>query len=331
MNTRIYRGIVSLMLVLVIVLGFSIQVYATPTASFDWKTETSQQYRDSQKNGTRYNYYGRLKQNVESYNKNTNWTYMQRVYKIAKSQLDWSASNGKSMNTGYANYAVSDIGSKKGVTHWQGNILRKNKYETGNTEYTRWFFTKFKKYYGPKANCDWCAIFVSWCMYFSGYHKGASDMENVYSICADPGVSNIWGSSKGSLKSFNMTNSKLSYTKSAWNKIRYKSSDKYYKYDDYNLTLNRLERFDIKYYNDAKLINYRQGGLVFFNWNGTGEKFDHVGIVCSYNCANGILTYISGNSGGYVRMEVINLRAVEAYKGYRKVENSKRIMAYGEY
>ena len=328
---RLNNIIASLLSVIILCSSVCITANATSKATFDWKTETSQQYRDSQKNGSRYNYYGRLVQNVNNYNKNTNWSYMQRVYKIAKSQLDWSASNGKSMNIGYANYAVSDTGSEKGKTHWQGNIPRNNKYKTGNTEYTRWFFTKFKKYYGPKANCDWCAIFVSWCMYFSGYHKGASDMENVYSICADPGISNIWGSSKGSLKSFNMANSKLTYTKSARNKLRYKGDNKY----NYNIidvmTRNRLDALKINYISDAKLINYRQGGLVFFNWGGTGDKFDHVGIVCSYNCTNEIMTYISGNSGGYVRVEAINLRAVESYKGNNKVENSKRIMAYGEY
>ena len=95
---RLNNIIASLLSVIILCSSVCITANATSKATFDWKTETSQQYRDSQKNGSRYNYYGRLVQNVNNYNKNTNWSYMQRVYKIAKSQLDWSASNGKSMN-----------------------------------------------------------------------------------------------------------------------------------------------------------------------------------------------------------------------------------------
>lgn len=322
-----YKKIISVILVMIMALGVSIDVCATSVSNYNLSTETSGQYRNSSQLNSRYRYYYRFVTNINKYCKDPNYNHMERAYRLARSQLDWNVNKSNVMSIGYNNYRVD----KSGTTHWEGNVLR-NSTGCANTEYTRWFFTKFKDTkYGSnaaKTNCDWCAIFVSWCMYFSGYRKGYSDMTKVYSYSADPGYKRIYDSKAYThtydrLESFNIEPRYLYYTKRSFTKIRQS-------WDNEVSLYNRLIDLGYHVVNKPQDIPYKPGGLVFFNWSGDNKTFDHVGIVSSYNKKTQILTYISGNDNGRVQMRSIALNESQKLGTYTTL-NSNRIMAYGEY
>lgn len=274
-------------------------------------SDVSSGYKQSNSYSSEFKYYGRLKQAIKNYSTSTSKvSYMQRVYNIAKSQLNWDANKKKTKNYGYANYATN--GS---INHnWTGRYLKMNEYNTGNTEYTRWFFSKFRLDDGTKlpmtTDCDWCAIFVSWCMYYSNYRRDTKEnMRVIYSSCADPRKD-----LKERLTSFNLAENKVWYTRTA----NYKLNE-----GDFKVWNRNVKNRNI----DAIKIPYKKGGLIFFNWSGLGESFDHVGIVMSYDKEAKKLTYISGNDEGRVRVRTLYLHKTDS----NGVLNKKKIMAYGEY
>ena len=301
------RRIISIISVLLVAVMFALPVNAAFVD--EMVSDVSSEYRKSSAYSTEFRYFDRLKQAIKNYSVSKSTVpYMTRVFNVAKSQLNWDVDKKKSKNYGYANYATN--GS---INHnWTGRYLRMNEYSTGNTEYTRWFFSKFKNDDGVKmsanTNCDWCAIFVSWCMYYSNYHRGNKDMRVVYSTCADPRKD-----ANARLTSFNLLESKVWYTPTA----NYKLNAGNFKVWNKNAKNRNI---------DATKIHYKKGGLIFFSWSGLGDTFDHVGIVVGYDKSTKKLTYISGNDDGRVRVRVLCLDKTE-----NGVLNKKKIMAYGEY
>ena len=75
---------------------------------------------------------------------------------------------------GYKNYATAGIDIEQARADgllWTGAELRMDEDETGNTEYTRWAqrYLMDSSESGQYLDCNWCAIFVSWCLYQAGY------------------------------------------------------------------------------------------------------------------------------------------------------------------
>ena len=309
----LHKLISSVISISIIFLTISISALNVSAVSIDsWLSDTSAEYRSSQNNGVEYNYYGRLKQNVSN-NMNSSVSNMEKAFRIAKSQLNWDVNKKASKTYGYANYSTIN-----GDHNWTGKIKKMNYDNTGNTEYTRWFFTKFKTDSGQKypntLDCDWCSIFVSWCMYYSGYHKGYSDMRKVYSAYADPRKDLAMP-----LTSFNMDPNKVWYTSTANKKLNE------YNYKEWNKAAKKRNQDPLK-------IPYKRGGLLFFSWDGSGNKWCHVGMVYSYDKAKQKLTYISGNDEGRVLVRTMYLNKKEYFNGSSAyILNSKRIMAYAEY
>ena len=281
---------------------------------------------DYKKNGsTEAKFYKQLKNTVNSINnkvKTQSVSYMSAAASIAESQL-W-----------YSCYAT--FGNLSAV-RWNGLSARKNEYNTGNTEYTRWFFTNVVNEYDSRFyDLDWCAIFASWCMYHAGYHASNSDKYVVYSSCADPRKDLATNERH---TSFNGAPSKCWYTcigTVALNENSYVEHDwsGYYGYKDFK-TWNKAVKADhrnrsalYKYTKNGKIVNgngipYKRGGLIFFDWDQDGH-FDHVGIVRSVS--GDTLTYMEGNSCGSnngtccVRSTSINLvtkgASIAAYMEY---------------
>lgn len=229
---------------------------------------------------------------------------MQRTLAIAKSQ------------DGYKNYSLDGISIERARQEgklWTGRIQRDNNDETGNTEYTRWMQTyvvgsnSSSQYF----SLDWCAIFVSWCMYQAGYYSEDKDRSYYYSYCADPRVENqynYW------IESFNFDQSRVWYTPIAQSKL-----NAYSKWN--NFVNTNIDPYDIP---------YKPGGLIFFCWDGDGKYFDHVGIVVNFNAGTHTLTYISGNDDGQVRIRNYDFEDTK-YKEQPRIRNTNRIMAYAEY
>ncbi len=236
----------------------------------------------------------------------TNESLMERVVDIALSQ------------EGYKNYATEGQSIRqlreKGWL-WTGEQLRMNNIDTGNTEYTRWFYSYVMGLGGSSAfaDSDWCSIFASWCMYHAGYRTDTNYRTFYYSYSADPRIEsgqNNW------ITSFNFDQNDVWYTSLANQKLN--------AYSGWNTPVHK----DISPYD----IPYKPGGLIFFSWDGTGEYFNHVGIVVEYNDSNHTLVYISGNDDGMVMQRHMKFDVVERFKpDYARIQNANRIMAYAEY
>ena len=278
-------------------------------------------------------YYRQLKNTVNDINasnKTNPTTYMNATARIAESQVGYSC---------YATFGDSS------AVRWNGISARMNGYYTGNTEYTRWFFTDVIKDAKNRSNryadLDWCAIFASWCMFHSGYHANNSDKYIVYSSCADPrkdlGKGERW-------TAFNGAEGKCWYTKTGTIALNeqswvYHEWSGFNGYKDFktwnkNVASNHRNRSALyKYTSNGKTVNangipYKRGGLVFFDWEQDG-KFNHVAIV--KKVSGNTLTIIEGNAraGGIggthsgnssVRITTVNLKT-----------QGKFIAAYMEY
>ena len=94
---------------------------------------------------------------------------------------------------GYQNYSLDGADISQAKTDgliWTGIEQRMNDNDTGNTEYTRWAQSCVMDRDGEALyiDCDWCAIFMSWCMYQAGYYTEDRLKQYYYSYCADPRV-----------------------------------------------------------------------------------------------------------------------------------------------
>ena len=217
---------------------------------------------------------------------------------------------------GYMNYSTEGIDAdaeRANGNIWTGKELRMNSQNTGNTEYTRWAQNVIMDRSGSALylDCDWCALFTSWCMYQAGYYTEEQLKKYYYSYCADPRIefdADSW------ITSFCLDQKKVWYTP---------------------LSEKKLEAYDWNtYYNTEKDpydIPYKPGGLIFFSWDGSGTYFDHQGIVVSYDPDDHVLTYAAGNSEGQVITREMDYDTTEEYYGKPLLKNSDRIMAYAEY
>lgn len=236
---------------------------------------------------------------------NADKTTMEKTLAVALSQ------------EGYKNYATTGINIEEARENgklWTGTELRMNNNLTGNTEYTRWA----QRYVLDRAestqyeDIDWCAIFVSWCMYQAGYYDKEELKRCYYSYYANPTVSY---DADGWILTYNLDQHNVWYTPTAENFL-----DSYYWNTYYNTEIAPYE------------IDYKPGGLVFFSWDGgADDAIDHVGIVVSYDKDTHILTYTNGNSDGQVITREMDLDTEEEFRGMPLMQNSKRIAAYGEY
>lgn len=262
-----------------------------PKISYDQSKRFSDEYRSSQ-------YYTKL---MAALQKNKDTPFMQRVLDIALSQ------------EGYLAYSLEDMDIEQARADgnlWTGATARDGTHMTGNTEYTRWFEEYILDSY-PYIDCEWCSIFVSWCLYQAGYHSDTdSDAVLYYSYCADPRKE----SSDKLLQSFNLDQNNVWYTPIANTKLELSR--------DFNTPINtNIDPYD---------ISYTPGGLVFFSWNGSGDFFDHIGIVTDYDPNEHILTYIGGNDYSSVMINSMDFDA-DTFDEQPVVKNSERIMAYAEY
>ncbi len=230
---------------------------------------------------------------------------MEKTAEIALSQL------------GYKNYSTEGIDieqAKRDGLLWTGIEKRMNRYDTGNTEYTRWAqrYVSDGSEASQYIDCDWCAIFTSWCMYQSGYYSEADLKKFYYSYCADPrneSEADTW------IEAFNFEQENVWYTPLSNRKL-----EAYAGWNQYVHT-------DI----DPYELPFRKGGLIFFSWDGSGKYFDHVAIVLNYDPQEHILRYINGNSDGEVLIREMDFDAEEEFHGQPMMKNADRVMAYAEY
>lgn len=218
---------------------------------------------------------------------------------------------------GYKNYATAGIDIEQARADgllWTGAELRMNENQTGNTEYTRWAqrYIMDRPENTQYLDCDWCAIFTSWCMYQAGYYDKEELKRCYYSYYARPVTSY---DADGWITTFNLNQKNVWYTPTAQKQLDDKCS--YVTY--YNTNTDALE------------IPYKAGGLVFFNWDASGDSFDHVAIVVDYDKDTHILKFLNGNSEGQVITREIDLDLEEEYRGNTLTKNADRIAAYGEY
>ena len=217
---------------------------------------------------------------------------------------------------GYKNYATEGIDIEQARADgllWTGTTLRTNSSQTGNTEYTRWAqrYIMDRDESSQYLDCDWCAIFVSWCLYQAGYNDDERLKRYYYSYYAEPRIefdADSW------IMAYNFKQQGVYYTPKAHHKL-----DKYY--------WNTYYHIDV----DAFDIPYQPGGLVFFSWDASGQWFDHVAIVVDYDEDTHVLTYTNGNSDGQVITRQIDLDVEEEFRGQQFAKNSDRVMAYVEY
>ncbi len=217
---------------------------------------------------------------------------------------------------GYKNYATEGIDIEQARADgllWTGTTLRNNSSQTGNTEYTRWAqrYIMDRDESSQYLDCDWCAIFVSWCLYQAGYNDDERLKRYYYSYYAEPRIefdADSW------IMAYNFKQQGVYYTPKAHHKL-----DKYY--------WNTYYHIDV----DAFDIPYQPGGLVFFSWDASGQWFDHVAIVVDYDEDTHVLTYTNGNSDGQVITRQIDLDVEEEFRGQQFAKNSDRVMAYVEY
>ena len=217
---------------------------------------------------------------------------------------------------GYQNYATDGIDIAQAEADgilWSGTERRMNDYDTGNTEYTRWAqrYVMNRDESAQYLDCNWCAIFTSWCMYQAGYYNEERLRKYYYSYCAEPRIeydADSW------IASFCLEQENVWYTPLAAHKLVAYDWNNYYHRDI-----------------DPYEIPYKPGGLIFFSWDGTGEYFDHVAIVVDFNTETHVLTYTNGNSDGQVITRQIDYDEVEEFRGQPLAKNSNRIMAYAGY
>lgn len=217
---------------------------------------------------------------------------------------------------GYKNYATEGIDVEEARANgllWTGAELRMNSSDTGNTEYTRWAqrYVMDRDEESQYLDADWCAIFVSWCLYQAGYSDDARLKRYYYSYYAEPRIefdADSW------IMAYNFKQQGVYYTQKAHHKL-----------DSYNW--NTYYNIDV----DPFEIPYQPGGLVFFSWDASGQWFDHVAIVVDYDEDTHVLTYSNGNSGGQVITRQIDLDVEEEFRGQAFAKNSDRVMAYVEY
>ena len=220
-------------------------------------------------------YYEKLNAAIDNFGDKTG---MERTLAVALSQ------------EGYKNYATTGIDIEQARADgllWTGKELRMTSNLTGNTEYTRWF-TRYvwdmeeKEQY---ADWDWCAIFVSWCLYQAGYSSDERLKRYYYTPLAEPRIeyaADTW------LQSFNFNQMGVYYTPKAHHKL-----DKYNWNTYYHIDVDPLE------------MPYKPGGIIFFSWDASGAYFDHVAIVVDYDKDTHVLTYTNGNSDGQVITAIV--------------------------
>ena len=217
---------------------------------------------------------------------------------------------------GYANFATDgydlDQARAEGKL-WTGAELRMNDDLTGNTEYTRWAQSYVMGLDGNAqyADYDWCAIFVSWCLYQAGYYSEEQLKKYYYAYSVDP---RIFYDADSWIESFNLDQRTVYYPPKAHNKLDAMPWNTYYNVD--------VDPFDIP---------YKPGGLIFFSWDGTGQYYSHVGIVVDYDQDTHFLTYTNGNSDGLVITRKIDLDVEEEFRGQAFCKNCDRILAYADY
>lgn len=268
--------------------------FAIPSVSAQENFKYSEEYKTSP-------YYTKL---TEALEENKDKTTMEKTLAVALSQ------------EGYKNYATEGIDIEQARADgllWTGAQLRMNGNKTGNTEYTRWA----QRYIMDRAedtqylDCDWCAIFVSWCLYQAGYSDDNRLKRYYYSYFAEPRIAydaDTW------IEAYNFKQQGVYYTPKAHHKL-----DKYNWNTYYNIDVDALD------------IPYQPGGLLFFSWDASGQWFDHVAIVVDYDEETHVLTYTNGNSDGMVITREIDLDVEEEFRGKKFAKNSDRIMAYVAY
>ena len=231
-------------------------------------------------------------------------TVMERTLAVALSQ------------EGYKNYATEGVDidqAKADGKLWTGTELRMNSNETGNTEYTRWAqrYVMNGNEASQYADYDWCCIFVSWCLYQAGYYNEEQLKKYYYAYVVDP---RIFYDADSWIESFNLNQRLVYYPPKAHHKLDAMPWNTYYNVD--------IDPFEIP---------YKPGGLIFFNWNGTGDYYSHVGIVVSYDKDTHVLAYSNGNSDGQVITREIDLDVTESFRNQAYCLNADRVLAYADY
>ena len=285
---RIISILLSSATVITGILSLSVTAYADDDLLF------SPEYRSSA-------YYSKLMNALEE---SADRSVMERTLAVALSQ------------EGYLNYSVNGIDTEQARADgklWTGAELRMNDDDTGNTEYTRWAqsYIMGRDADAQYADLDWCAIFVSWCLYQAGYHSRDELKKYYYSYCADP---RIFFDADSWIESFNLDQHDVYYVPKARHKLDAMDWNTYYNVD--------VDPYDLP---------YKPGGIVFFSWDASGDYFDHVAIVVDYDTDTHVLTYTNGNSAGMVVTRQIDLDAEEEFRGTPYAKNAERIMAYADY
>lgn len=284
---RLISGALSVVLVISM-------VFAAPTALASEDLKFSQEYKTSP-------YYTKLTETLEN---TKDKSAMERTLAVALSQ------------EGYKNYATAGIDVEQARADgllWTGKELRMNDNLTGNTEYTRWAERYIMDHDEAASlyDMDWCAIFVSWCLYQAGYNDDERLKRYYYAYCAEPRIefdADSW------ILAYNFRQQGVYYTPKAHHKLDKYNWNTYYHID--------IDPFDIP---------YQPGGLIFFSWDSSGAYFDHVAIVVDYDQDTHVLTYTNGNSDGQVITRQIDLDVEEEFRGNKLAKNSDRVMAYVEY
>ncbi len=269
-------------------------LFAFPSASAQDNFKYSAEYMSSP-------YYTKLTAALEN---SEGKSAMERTLAVALSQ------------EGYKNYATQGVDidrARQDGLLWTGAELRMNAAQTGNTEYTRWAqrYIMDRNESSQYLDCDWCAIFVSWCLYQAGYNDDERLKRYYYSYYAEPRIefdADSW------IMAYNFDQKGVYYTQKAHHKL-----------DSYNW--NTYYHIDADPYD----IPYSPGGLLFFSWDASGQWFDHVSIVVGYDSDTHVITYTNGNSDGQVITRQIDLDNEESFRGNAYAKNSDRIMAYVEY
>lgn len=288
MKKRLISGL------LCVAVMISVLAFAVPTASAKDDYKYSQEYQSSP-------YYAKLTAALDN---SADKTAMEKTLAVALSQ------------EGYKNYSTQDVDLDQARADgllWTGAELRNNASQTGNTEYTRWAqrYVMDRDENSQYLDCDWCAIFVSWCLYQAGYNDDERLKRYYYSYYAEPRIefdADSW------IMAYNFKQQGVYYTPKAHHKL-----DKYYWNTYYHID---VDPFDIP---------YQPGGLIFFSWDSSGQWFDHVAIVVDYDEETHVLTYTNGNSDGQVITRQIDLDVEEEFRGQQFAKNSDRVMAYVEY
>lgn len=277
-----------------IIAAVSLLLASVVTAFAEDKFKYSEEYKSSP-------YYAKLNAAIENFGDKSG---MERTLAVALSQ------------EGYKNYATTDIDIEQARADgllWTGKELRMSSDLTGNTEYTRWF-TRYVWDMGESeqySDWDWCAIFVSWCLYQAGYSGDERLKRYYYTPLAEPRIefaADTW------LQSYNFDQMGVYYTPKAHHKL-----DRYNWNTYYHVDIDPLE------------LPYQPGGIIFFSWDASGAYFDHVAIVVDYDKDTHVLTYTNGNSDGQVITREMDLDNVEEYRGKALAKNSDRMMAYVDY